>query len=97
MEKPMPVALKERPLSGDREKESRMKPPTSDNRVHIAFPDGMRKRLEEVKVEADMGSLSEVFRQAIKFYMLAYEEHKKGSDFLIRNKDGEIERLRMFM
>jgi hypothetical protein len=45
----------------------------------------------------DKNSLSEVFREALKFYALAYQEHKKGSDLLIRNDKGEIERLRMFM
>jgi hypothetical protein len=97
MEMQMPLALEERTMPEVPEKPSRAKAATSENRVHIAFPDAMRKRLEEVKVDSDMGSLSEVFRQAIKFYLLAYEEHKRGSDFLIRNKDGDIERLRLFM
>ena len=92
----MPVAIKERP-SGNQLKDEKMKPSPSDNRVHITFPEGMRKRLEEMRSEAELSSVSEVFREAVKFYMLAYEEHKKGSDFLIRNKDGQLERLRMFM
>ena len=92
----MPVATKERP-SGTQLKDEKMKPSPSDNRVHITFPEGMRKRLEDMRGEAELASLSEVFREAVKFYMLAYEEHKKGSDFLIRNKDGQFERLRMFM
>lgn len=74
-----------------------MKKTPTDNRAHIAFPPAMRARLEEIKAETDMPSLSEVFRQALKFYLLAYEEHKKGSDLLIRPKSGELERLRMFM
>lgn len=67
------------------------------NRIHVSYPDSMKERLEEIKQATDKASVSEVFRQALLFYTLAYEEHKKGSDFLIRNKDGEIERLRMFM
>lgn len=67
------------------------------NRVHVSYPDTMKDRLEEIQTETDKGSLSEVFRQALMFYALAYEEHKKGSDFLIRDKNGEIERLRMFL
>jgi len=67
------------------------------NRVHVSYPDTMKNRLEEIRSETDKGSLSEVFRQALMFYALAYEEHKKGSDFLIRNKGGELERLRIFL
>lgn len=74
-----------------------MKKPTTANRIHVSYPDSMKDRLEEIKTETDKGSLSEVFRQALLFYALAYEEHKKGADFLIRSKDGEVERLRMFL
>ena len=67
------------------------------SRVHVSYPNAMKERLEEIRVETDKGTLSEVFRQALLFYALAYEEHKKGNDFLIRNRNGEIERLRMFL
>lgn len=67
------------------------------NRVHVSYPDTMKDRLEEIRSETDKGSLSEVFRQALMFYALAYEEHKRGSDFLIRSKSGELERIRMFL
>jgi len=91
----MGAALKNRE-NGDM-KERRLKESPNVNRVHISYPDSMKERLEEIKIETDRGSLSEVFRQALMFYALAYEEHKKGSDLLIRSKTGEIERLRMFM
>lgn len=91
----MGTTLKKR-QNGD-VKERRLKEPPAVNRVHISYPDSMKERLEEIKLETDKSSLSEVFRQALLFYSLAFEEHKKGSDFLIRNKNGEIERLRMFM
>ena len=67
------------------------------NRLHVSYPETVREKLEEIRLEPDKSSLSEVFRQALLFYALAFEEHKKGSDFLIRNSKGEIERLRMFM
>lgn len=76
---------------------SKRKPAPIANRVHVSYPDSMKERLEQIKVETDKGSLSEVFRQALMFYALAFEEHKKGSDMLIRDKDGQIERLRMFL
>lgn len=69
----------------------------SDTRVHVSFPEALRIRLEEIKDNEEIGSVSEVFRNAVKFYAMAYEEHKKGSSILIRHDDGSIERLRMFL
>lgn len=66
------------------------------NRAHISYPNSVRDQLEEIKVETNSSSVSEVIRQAISFYSLAFEEHKKGSDLIIRLKNGEKERLRMF-
>lgn len=91
----MGATLKNRENGDGKERKSKEAPAV--NRVHISYPDSMKTRLEEIKIETDKGSLSEVFRQALLFYSLAFEEHKKGSDFLIRNKDGELERLRMFL
>ena len=67
------------------------------NRVHVSYPETMKDRLEEIKTDTDKGTLSEVFRQALLFYALAWEEHKKGNDFVIRSPNGETERLRMFL
>lgn len=78
-------------------KASQTKNAPGTNRIHVSYPDSVKARLEEIRIETDKSSLSEVFRQALLFYALAYEEHKKGADFLIRSKGGEIERLRMFM
>lgn len=88
----MPDVKEQRNGAGKKAKSS-----YSANRVHVSYPDTMKDRLEEIKVETDKGSLSEVFRQALLFYALAFDEHKKGSDFLIRDKEGQIERLRMFL
>lgn len=74
-----------------------MAKPVTANRLHVSYPDSMKPRLEEIQRQTGQASLSEVFRQAILFYTLAFEEHEKGSDFLIRNRDGEVERLRMFL
>lgn len=92
----MPDALEKTEPPRARE-EAKMKKPAGANRIHVSYPDSMKDRLEEIRDVTDKGSLSEVFRQALLFYALAYEEHKKGSDFLIRTKDGDLERLRMFL
>lgn len=71
--------------------------PNRTNRVHVSYPDSLKDHLSEIKEVTDKASLSEVFREALKFYALAYQEHKKGSDILIRSEKGEVERLRLFM
>lgn len=78
-------------------KDEKMDHSNKQNRLHVSFPDSIKLKLEEIKSDTDKQSISEVFRQAVMFYSLAYEEHKKGSDILIRDKDGSIERLRMFI
>ncbi len=67
------------------------------NRAHLSFSDNTMKKVEDILAETGISSASELFRQAAIFYTLAYDEHKKGSEILIRNKDGSIEKLRMFM
>ena len=67
----------------------------STNRVHVSYPDSLKDHLAEIREVTDKNSLSEVFREALN--ALAYQEHKKGSDLLIRNDKGEVERLRLFM
>ena len=76
---------------------ARPKKNPSTNRVHVSYPDSIHEHLSEIREVTNKNSISEVFREALKLYVLAHEEHKKGSDLLIRNKDGEVERLRLFM
>lgn len=78
-------------------RDSGMSKNKNDTRVHVSFPETLRVRLDEIKKNEEIGSVSEVFRNAVKFYLLAYEEHKKGSAMLIRHDDGSIEKLRMFL
>lgn len=66
------------------------------NRAHISYTNSVRDQLEEIKMETGASSVSEVIRQAINFYTLAFAENKRGSDLLIRLANGEVERLRMF-
>lgn len=82
--------------SNDHARAPKRAPAPTANRIHVSYPDSMKFRLEEIQRETHKGSLSEVFREALKFYALAFEEHKKGSEFLIRDQEGQVERLRMF-
>ena len=69
---------------------------TNNRKVNVTYPERLHERLQKIRENTDKNSLSEVFREALKFYVLAHEEHEKGSDFLIRSAEGETERLVMF-
>jgi predicted DNA-binding protein len=69
---------------------------TDPNRIHLQIPEPVQKRLKGVQEETGAGTLSEVVRSAIKLYLLAIEEHQKGSEILIRSKTGDLEKVRVF-
>lgn len=91
----MSDAIKEKEIGTVSARQSGKKKPEI-NRAHISYPNNVRDQLEEIKVETNSSSVSEVIRQAISFYSMMYEEHLKGSDLIIRLENGECERLRMF-
>ena len=70
---------------------------SDDTRVNITINPVTRKNLEEIKKETDKPTLAEVFRQAVFFYTVLFKEHQKGSEFLIRDSKGNVERFRMFV
>ena len=78
-------------------KEGPMKKPGAAHRTNVTFPESMKDRLDEIMMETDKGSLSEVFRDALRFYVLAFEEHKKNTVLQLKHENGEVERLRLFL
>ena len=58
--------------------------------VKITFPEEMRAKLEERNPGME---LSEIFREAVKVHLLLKEEMARGTDLLLRDKDGNMERL----
>jgi metal-responsive CopG/Arc/MetJ family transcriptional regulator len=71
------------------------KKPKSDDRIHVSLPPSIRTEAQILKEKTDARSLSAVLREALKVYLLVYETHNDGSDFLIRSKTGEIEQVRL--
>lgn len=67
------------------------------SRVNITINSELKGHIEEVKRNTGKSSISEVFRQAVFFYLVAFREHKKGGEILIRDKNGTVEKLRMFI
>ncbi len=77
--------------------EKKSEPVLDDTRVNITINQVTRKNLEEIKLETDKPTLAEVFRQAVFFYTILFKEHKKGSELLIRDSKGNVEKFRMFI
>lgn len=82
---------------GDRKRSITMvKKAILDNRMHVVIPPAIQDRLEAVKKNTGANTSSEVVREALKIYFILHDEHIKGSEFLIRSKTGEIEKVRVF-
>lgn len=70
---------------------------SDDTRVNITINAEIKENVDEVRRNTGKSTLSEVFRQALFFYIVAYKEHKKGGEILIRDSKGNTEKLRMFI
>lgn len=53
--------------------------------------------LTELKEKTDAASYAEVVKNALKLYDGLISEVEKGSEFLIRDKDGQVAPFRMFL
>ncbi len=53
--------------------------------------------LTELKEKTDAATYAEVFKNAMKLYDGIISEVERGSDFLIRDKDGKVSEFRMFL
>lgn len=84
-------------LIGKRKSKSEEGAEKEETRVNITINAKTKGHLEEVRVDTDKSTLSDVFRQAIFYYTVLFQEHKKGNEILIRDKNGNVEKLRMFM
>jgi hypothetical protein len=66
-------------------------------RVQLDLTPTSMARLTELRDKTDSASYAEVFKNAMKFYDGIITETAKGSEFLIRDKDGKISEFRMFL
>lgn len=66
-------------------------------KLHIAMPAQLKDRLDQLAEATNADGPSDVIRAALVLYDLAFQEHSRGSDLLIRTKDGDVERLRIFL
>lgn len=76
-----------------RESKSR---PSEKTRVQFDFAPKAIEQLNEIKERTGAASYAEVVRNALKLYDGLLSEIDRGSEFLIKNKDGSIASIRLF-
>jgi hypothetical protein len=54
-------------------------------------------RLERLKEKIEATSYAEVVKNALRLYEAFIQETEKGSQFLVRDKDGNLNSFRMFV
>jgi hypothetical protein len=70
---------------------------TGKIRVQLDLTPRAAALLSELKEKTDAASYAEVFKNAMKLYDGIIAEVQRGSDFLIRDKDGKVSEFRMFL
>jgi hypothetical protein len=68
------------------------------NRLHIAIPESLTKRLMEIQRETHAASITEVVKNALTLYAAAMEEHKSGGHVYFKRTNEGVERqLALFL
>jgi hypothetical protein len=71
--------------------------PVSKSRVQLDLTPRAMALLTELKSKTDAATYAEVFKSAMKLYDGIISEIERGSEFLIRDKDGKVSEFRMFL
>jgi hypothetical protein len=83
-----------RPGKG-REKDEKVR--NIKSRVQLDLTPRAMALLTELKEKTDAATYAEVFKNAMKLYDGIISEIDRGSEFLIRDKDGKVSEFRMFL
>jgi len=66
-------------------------------RVQLDLSPRALERLNELKEKTEAASYAEVVKNALKLYDGLIEEVERGSEFMLKDKDGNIVPFRMFL
>lgn len=75
----------------------RDKPAPSRSRVQFDLPPRSVERLNTLKRKTEAASYAEVVKNALRLYEALIEETEAGKQFLVRDRDGGIAPLRLFL
>ena len=66
-------------------------------RVQFDLSPRAMKLLSELKDKTEAASYAEVFKNALKLYDGLIAEAERGGEFLVRDKDGAVSSLKLFL
>jgi Arc/MetJ-type ribon-helix-helix transcriptional regulator len=66
-------------------------------RVQLEMPPQAMERLQRLKDRSEAASYAEVIRNALRVFEALIDEHEKGSEFLLKRKDGEAIAYKIFV
>ncbi len=67
------------------------------NRVQLDFAPRSMERLNALKAKTEAASYAEVVKNALRLYEALIEETEDGKQFLVRDKNGVVAPLRLFL
>ena len=70
---------------------------TAKSRVQFDLSPRAMKLLVDLKDKTEAASYAEVFKNALKLYDGLIAEAERGGEFLVRDKDGNISSLKLFL
>lgn len=71
--------------------------PAQKTRVQLDFGPLSMKRLNALKLETEAASYAEVVKNALRLYEALIEETRNGKQFLIRDQNGVVSAVRLFL
>ncbi len=75
----------------------RDKPAAARSRVQFDLPPRSVERLNALKRKTEAASYAEVVKNALRLYEALIEETEAGKQFLVRDREGGISPLRLFL
>ncbi|HTO40465.1 MAG TPA: ribbon-helix-helix protein, CopG family [Rhizomicrobium sp.] len=66
-------------------------------RVQLELPPQAMERLQRLKEKTEAASYAEVIRNALRLFEALVEEHDKGTEFALKQPNGETIAYRIFM
>ncbi len=67
------------------------------NRIQLDFAPRSLERLNLLKAKTEASSYAEVVKNALRLYEALIEETENGKQFLVRDQEGVISRIRLFL
>lgn len=65
-------------------------------RINLEVTPAVREQIKALRVKSDAASLAEVFRRSLAIYDMIVDVQKDGGKFILENRNGDRETVRIF-